>query len=223
MFSYQDYFYQKKPKFKALQAYGFQKEEKGYVYSTSLLDHLVLQVLVSSLGSVHIEVMDAETKEPYTLYQTNASGEYVGRVREALETILQDIANRCFVSNVFQERQSLAVIHYVKDHYQTSLEFLWEKFPDIAIWRHASNNKWFGLITHLPLSKLGIDSKEEADILVLHLPKSVSEQDIQSKEKDIFPAWHMNKTHWYSMVLNDWLEDKAVFERLDESFKSTQN
>lgn len=215
IFDPQTYFYQKKPDFKALQAYGFQLKKENYVYSSSIVDNnFVVYVFVPSSGQVKIEVIDSETKDPYTLYQTNASGKYVGRVREALEMVLQDIANQCFISNVFQARQSLAVIDYVKNQYHTSLEFLWEKFPDIAIWRHASNNKWFGLIAHLPLAKLGIESPEEADILVLHLPKSINEQDIQNKEKNIFPAWHMNKTHWYSTVLNDWLE---------ESFKSTQN
>lgn len=220
---FQDFFKQKKPDLNALKEYGFQLEEDHYVWSTPIVDNsFILTVSVFKNGQVNIEVQDVDTKEPYTLYQTKASGEYVGKVREEIEDRLQDIANHCFVSNIFKDCQSLAVIDYIQNHYHASLEFLWEKYPDVAIWRHNNNDKWFGLITHLALSKLGINSQKEADILILHLPKDITAQEFQSKEKDVYPAWHMNKTHWYSTVLNNWLSDEEVFKRIDTSFESTK-
>ncbi len=222
-FSIQDFFHLKKPNLKALQEYGFQPKEGGYTWVTSIVDNsFILRVNVSNLGQVQIEVQDAETKDPYTLYATKASGEYVKSVRMALEEILQEIANTCFVSNVFQSPQSQAVIEYIENQYQATLEFLWEKYPDVAIWRHSDNNKWFGLIARLPLSKLGLDVQEEGEILVLHWPKELIQQEVQAQEKDAYPAWHMNKTHWYSVILNDGLSNQEVFQRIDESFHATQ-
>lgn len=34
----------------------------------------------------------------------------------------------------------------VRQEYNDELEFLWEKFDDIAIWRNKQYNKWYGLI-----------------------------------------------------------------------------
>lgn len=191
-FLVQEYFDLKKPDFNALLAYGFQKNEEEYSYSKPIVDNSLLAVVkISSLGEVKLGLYDLETKEPYTLYLTKASGEYVGKVRTALEDLLQDIANQCFVSNFFKDRQSQAVIDFVKSHYHDMLEFLWNKFPDVAIWRHSHNQKWFGLITHLSLSKLGIDSQEKTDILVLHLPEGRVFEETSLLERDVYPAWHI--------------------------------
>lgn len=222
-FSIQEYFALKKPDFNALFNYGFQKREEDYSWSKPIVDNSLLAVVkISSLGEVKVDVYDLEAQEPYTLYLTKASGEYIGKVRTALENILQDIATHCFVSSLFEDRQSQAVIDFVKSHYHTTLEFLWEKSPDVAIWRHSHNQKWFGVITRLSLSKLGINSKKKADILVLHLPKGAVFEDISTSQKDLFRAWHMNKTHWYSIILDDSLSDEEVFQRIEESFQATQ-
>ncbi len=35
------------------------------------------------------------------------------------------------------------LFNYIKQTYQTHPEYLWKKFPNYAVFRHQSNNKWY--------------------------------------------------------------------------------
>ena len=41
------------------------------------------------------------------------------------------------------------VFSYVKNKYKADPEYLWRRYPDYAIFRHADNQKWFGLVMDL--------------------------------------------------------------------------
>ena len=42
------------------------------------------------------------------------------------------------------------------------------------------------------------------------------------KETGIFPAYHMNHTHWISVTLDDSLTDNRVMQLVDTSFRLTE-
>lgn len=56
--------------------------------------------------------------------------------------ILELIANKCFENDVFQSDYAHKVIRYVRQTYGDELEFLWERFPDNAIFRRKDTGKW---------------------------------------------------------------------------------
>lgn len=37
--------------------------------------------------------------------------------------------------------------------------------------------------------------------------------------KVYFPGWHMNKKHWYTMILDGSVERRELFRRIDESYR----
>ena len=39
------------------------------------------------------------------------------------------------------------------------------------------------------------------------------------KKIGIYPAYHMNKKHWITIVLDDSLEDELLFRLVDDSYK----
>ena len=41
------------------------------------------------------------------------------------------------------------VFSFVKKKYKADPEYLWRRYPDYAIFRHADNQKWFGLVMDL--------------------------------------------------------------------------
>lgn len=58
---------------------------------------------------------------------------------------------------------------YIKKKYKTEPEYSWRRFPDYAIFRHADNQKWFGLIMAVPGKKLGLNRENIVDILNVKL------------------------------------------------------
>ena len=67
-----------------------------------------------------------------------------------------------------------------------------DKYKTTTIMRHKSNNKWFGVIFQQE-NRLCINLKAE--------PETISILKEQYPES-VFPAWHMNKTHWCKVDVN---------------------
>lgn len=45
--------------------------------------------------------------------------------------------------------------------------------------------------------------------------------DILTREPGIFPAYHMNKEHWITVLLDGTVEEEKIFELIDTSFQAT--
>ncbi len=48
------------------------------------------------------------------------------------------------------------VFAYVKKKYKAEPEYLWRSYPDYAVFRHADNRKWFGIVMNVPESVPGL-------------------------------------------------------------------
>lgn len=111
------------------------------------------------------------------------------------------------------------IFKYVKEKYNTTPEYPWDNFPDYAVLRHDNNEKWYGLIMDVEENKLRLDGEEKIEILDLKCsPKLVGSLQ---KEDGFLPAYHMNKEHWITIILNT-QEKKKILELLDESYKLTK-
>lgn len=144
-------------------------------------------------------------------------GEFVGKVRCEYEEKLQDIINKCTISNVFKENQTKEIIKYIKNKYNDDLEFLWEKFDDNAIWRNKINNKWYGLLMTISKSKLGFDSDEKIEAIDLRYQKEEIEKILDNKL--FFPGYHMNKKSWITIILDESVDTETICELIDNSYK----
>ncbi|MCH5191330.1 MAG: MmcQ/YjbR family DNA-binding protein [Oscillospiraceae bacterium] len=212
------FFAHRKVNIDKLSKYGFTKKSDGYQYSTAIMNRqLELSVFVAADGSVSTKVIDVSTGEEYLLYKVTSSvGAYVGEVRAECEGVLTDISEKCFDPDIFHCEQTLAVIEYVREKYGDELEFLWEKFPDNAIWRRKDNQKWYGLLITVSKRKLGLDSDEIVEAMDLRLqPQQMAE--IIDNEK-YFPGWHMNKKNWYTVILDGLIPTDEICRRIDESY-----
>lgn len=202
-----------------LLSYGFTVQADGYQYAAPVMDRqFMLHVLIDASGRVSTKMIDRSSDEAYTLYKVESSvGPFVGRVREACEAVLMEVASQCYEPDIFHGRQTLAVIEYVRRTYGDELEFLWEKFPDNAIWRRKDNQKWYGILLTIRKRKLGLDSDEAAEIIDLRLsPERMA--DTVDHER-YFPGWHMNKKSWYTMVLDGSVSTEEICQRIDESHR----
>lgn len=201
-----------------LENYGFRhKNEKYTFYQNILNDKFQVQIEFEN-NIIMSKLIENATGEEYILVDVISSqGEYVGKVRDAYYSLLEDVIAHCTISNIFGGEQTKEVISYVREKYGDELEFLWKDTPDCAIWRNKVNQKWYGALMVIRASKLGLDSDEFVDIIDLRYQKD----DILNviDEKYIFPGWHMNKKSWITIKLDDSVDFTRICELVDNSYE----
>jgi predicted DNA-binding protein (MmcQ/YjbR family) len=177
-----------------------------------------MNITVKSDSTIHFTVIDNESNEEYVLvHAKNAQGSFIGEVRDACEKVLTDIAYKCFDTEILKAEQTKQILTLLSDKYGAEPEFLWDKYPDYAAFRRKDNAKWFAIIMTVDKSKLGIDGHGSIEIIDLKAePNSVNALILQ---KCYFPAYHMNKKHWYTVCLDGSISDDVLSEHIAESFR----
>jgi len=112
------------------------------------------------------------------------------------------------------------IFKHVKEKYDTLPDYPFKKFPNYAALRHASNGKWYGLVMNVLPEKLGLDGKEEIDILNLKCPPELN--DILKNGRHILPGYHMDKEHWISVVLERTDSEDEIYNLIKQSFELTK-
>ncbi len=214
---FEDVFRRKKLNPEKLEPFGFVNQD-SWTYTRDIMDgEFSLTVRIDKNGNIDTDLREIGTGDSYILYKINASGTFVGEVRTAIETVLREIAEICYESAVFKTKQAQMLIDYVYDTYGDELEFLWQKFPDNAIWRRKDNRKWYAAILTVRRSKLGMRSDEIVEIIDLRIQPENMEAVLQNEH--YYPGWHMNKKSWYTIVLDEGVPDDEICRRLDESYR----
>lgn len=111
------------------------------------------------------------------------------------------------------------VFEYAEEKYGTKPEYLWAKTPDAAVLRNNRNKKWYGLIMNVRRNAVGLDGEGCVDILNIKCSPIVRE--ILIGEGKAFPAYHMNKRLWISIIL-DKISEQELRGALDESYDSVK-
>lgn len=113
-----------------------------------------------------------------------------------------------------------AIFDYAEKKFDVKPDYPFEKYPHYAVLRHLDEEKWFGLVMDVSKDKLGLDGEGKVDILDVKChPQKVD--DLKSKP-GFRPAYHMNKEHWLTVVLDGSVSQKEVFALLDESYDLTR-
>ena len=212
-------FARKKPNPRKLLSFGFTEDAEQYHYEASMAENqFQLEVSIAKDGHISTRLTDTASGEEYVLHLiAGACGTFVGMVKAEYESILQEIADRCFDPDVFQEECTKHVILHVRNTYQDEPEFLWKHFPDNAVFRRKDTGKWYGAILRLPGNKLGFPSSEMIEILDLRIKPEELEGLIDCKT--YFPGYHMNKKHWYTICLDGSVPNEEIYARIKESYR----
>ena len=110
---------------------------------------------------------------------------------------------------------------YISEVYGVTAEFPWIQYPGFAVYRHGSNKKWFAVVMNLPMSKFGLSDDKTVDVVNLKCDPIMTGS--LHKENGIFPAYHMNKSHWISVLLDGSVDDERLKWLLDISFDLTNS
>ena len=111
-------------------------------------------------------------------------------------------------------------LSYCLDTYGTSPDYPFDEDFETAVFRHADNRKWYAIVMKLSQRKFGFDSDEVIDVVNLKLPTEMLGSF--GAADGIYPAYHMNKLHWISVLLPDAPNDVVQF-LLNASFEATKS
>jgi len=109
------------------------------------------------------------------------------------------------------------LFQYINEAYGISPEFLFEGDFTTAVFRHSGTKKWFAIFMNIPYTKLGIDKAGNVDIVNVKVPSYLN-----IGVPGYFPAWHMNKQLWTSILLDGTVPEEELRSMLDMSFDATE-
>ena len=110
-------------------------------------------------------------------------------------------------------------LKYCFNIHSTSPDYPFDEDFETAVLRHASNRKWYALSMKVSRRKFGFDSDEVIDIVNLKLPTEMFGSF--GATDGVYPAYHMNKLHWISVLLPDAPDDMLQF-LVNVSFEATK-
>ena len=110
-------------------------------------------------------------------------------------------------------------INYCISAYGTMPDFPFEDDFVTTVLRHADTRKWYALVMQVSRRKFGQVSDESVDVVNLKMP--VEMFGSFGTEDGVYPAYHMNKLHWVSVLLPDAPDDVIKF-LTNVSFAATQ-
>ncbi|MBQ4136173.1 MAG: MmcQ/YjbR family DNA-binding protein [Clostridia bacterium] len=100
-------------------------------------------------------------------------------------------------------------LEYCLFAYSTAPDYPFDEDFETAVLRHADNRKWYAIVMRVSRRKFGFDSDEVIDVVNLKLPTEMFGSFGASD--GVYPAYHMNKLHWVSVLLPDSPDDIVRF------------
>ena len=108
---------------------------------------------------------------------------------------------------------------YILENYNAESDHPWLKYPHYQVFRHNNNQKWFALIMDVPKNKLGLQGEGILDVVNFKCDPILIGSLLG--EEGFYPAYHMSKASWITVVLDDSVPDEKVKMLLDMSYQAT--
>lgn len=203
--------------------YGFRRDKNRFILEQDFMnDKFRTIIIVDEMGTVYGTVYDHATGEeflPLRIAEMNKG--FVGHIKNEYEQILIGIRTHCGTQNYFIGPQSNRLAAYIADKYGALPVFPWTKYPGFGVFKHQTNAKWFALLANINISKLDKTKSGEIEILNIKLePASIKRL---LRQNGFYSAYHMNKTCWITIILDDSVPDAIITDLIDQSYKLTIN
>ena len=121
---------------------------------------------------------------------------------------------------MLREDMKEKVFDYIKKKYKVPPEYPWRKYDSNAVFRHTDNNKWFALVMEVGMDKLGLEGTDDIPVINLKIDDMIF-KDMLVRQEGVMPAYHMNKQHWITVLLDGTVAEEQVYDLIDVSFLAT--
>ena len=194
--------------------YGFREEAEKLIYRKEILDGNFLIEIIFVNSQLMIEVYDIEFDEIYSLFSVaSAVGETVQNIREHVEKLLSSILGLTDESG----KISSEIIDYCNNKYGENHVNPFKKHPNILALVNKKN-KWYALMSNVEYNKLNKTSNIITKVKILNVKYPTDNISDIIDNQNIFPAYHMNKKHWISIVLDKNIKLEIIKELIDISY-----
>ena len=220
----EEIFARKKPVFEKLTAFGFTRSGTDYTITKPFLGgDFTAEITVQKGGTVTGRVIETALGDEYLpLHAENVTGGFVSTVREAYCEVLRELADACFLSLPFRFAQTNRLTARIAALYGHTPDFPFAKYDTCGTFRHQESRKWYALVMDITLNKLtGKKQDAETVVEIMNLKAPAEEIPALIKQPGIYPAYHMNKGSWITLVLNDTLPDSRAEELIAQSYSLT--
>ena len=197
-----------------LKGFGFKEEAEKLIYRKEILDDSFLIEIVFVDSRFLIEVYDLEFDEIYSLFSVDSAvGEMIQNIREHVENLLSSILGLADESG----KISSEVIDYCNNKYGENNVNPFKKHPDILAFVNEKN-KWYALLSDVEYNKLNKNTDITTKVKILNVKYPADRILEIIDNKNIFPAYHMNKKHWISIVIDKNIKLETIKELIDISY-----
>lgn len=177
-----------------LLSFGFIESDNLLLLKRALNEDFYVLISISS-SEFSAFVFETSTDEKYDLFDVpSAKGAFVGKIREQVSLLVRKIHNSCFQSSDLKS----PYVEWIKNHLGIEGDYPWEDDSSSAVYR-CKNGKWFALVMRIKFKNLGFSSDEP--VWVVNLKTDAEKIPELVDKKSIFPAWHMNKKYWITVIL----------------------
>lgn len=198
--------------YQMLLEYGFEKEKDYYILKKDLNFDLYTAFIWKE-KTLKIDVYEKATGEKYIpFYIKNAEGVYVNEIKEKIDIIKKEYMEACLKNFNIKEQ----ILEYVKKKHHAILEHPWDKFPNYVTLKTRKKKKWYGVIMEISAEKLGLINEEVVG--AMNLKNEPNKIQTMIDDKTIFPAYHMNKKYWFTVLLNEETNLEKLKQLIDESY-----
>ena len=196
-----------------LKGFGFKEEAEKLIYRQEILDMSFLIEIVFVDSQLLVEVYDLEFDEVYSLYSVDSAvGETVQNIREHVENLLRSILGLTDQSG----KISSEVIDYCNKYGGNHVN-PFKKHLDILAFVNEKN-KWYALLSDVEYNKLNKNTDITTKVKILNVKYPTDNILDIIDNQNIFPAYHMNKKHWISIVLDKNIKLETIKELIDISY-----
>ena len=201
----------------SLTAAGFETSDGTmYTKNTTVSNGAFNANITLSLSeqTLTVHLFDSATGERYALFDMPSShGAFVASLREEVQQIIDKIRAKCFESKDLKDDY----IAWIKSQFGAEPDFPWPDDAPYSFVFRCPNEKWFALVMRIKYRQLGLTGDE--DVWVVNIKAEQDAIPTLIDRKSIFPAWHMNKKHWITVLLTAATDFEKLCELTQKSYE----
>lgn len=193
--------------------FGFEKNDDSFLCRKDLAGTDFYVVLKLESENLSAEVFEKTTDERYVLFDVeSAKGSFVCSVRKQVLDIIDKFREKCCVSTDVKKKYA----EFIQERFGINGDNPWQETPEYTVFR-CENKKWFALVMKIKFRQIGIFGDE--DVFVVNLKSDCEKIPEIVDKKTVFPAWHMNKKYWITVLLTSATDWKKLCELTERSFE----
>ncbi len=204
---YSNYLQSYQPVAEKLRDYGFTEKDGGWFLQRELQFKDLLVTIRIAPPQFEVRVIDRTFNDDFLPFSVKGGN---SPVKAAVNDLLAEILAKCFCNT------KRDIIAYCEQTYHTPHEKPWAEFPEYCTFKTVKKQKWYALVMDIPCQKLGLTGNAKVDVINVKLPT----EQIQSliDHQHYFPAYHMNKKYWLTILLDQQTDVVQLKKLLDTSY-----